>query len=61
MGLGRGIKELWLAGSEGMNSQAEEGVEEGRDEGTDRERRKVWAGAKEEDVRAVVEGLGRLM
>ncbi len=45
MGLGRGIKEIWLAGSEAHGGQG----------------RGVVVGAREEDVKAVLEGLGRLL
>ncbi len=44
MGLGRGIKEIWLSGSEAHGGE-EGGV----------------AGAREEDVKAVLEGLERFL
>ncbi len=44
MGLGRGIKEIWLSGSEARGGE-EGGV----------------VGAREEDVKAVLEGLGKVL
>jgi len=55
MGLGRGIKEIWLAKAEQGVVRGEGGMVADDEEGAGRE-----VGAREEDVRVVVDGLAKL-
>ncbi|ERF77243.1 hypothetical protein EPUS_05812 [Endocarpon pusillum Z07020] len=64
MGLGRGLKEIWLGGAgsgSGSGSGSHGGGLDGAAEGVDGEVGGGGVGAREEDVRAVLEGLGRLL
>lgn len=59
MVLSRGIKEVWLrAPSSGIGMRDGEDRGEGREEGMGAE---AGAGAREEDVRAVIDGLTKLV
>lgn len=70
MGLGRRIKEIWLGGGDPLGKAAADGEEEGEGgspcvdgegDGKGKGKGGQGRGAREEDVRAVVEGLGRLL